>query len=112
MNKIRFEHGGAEFDSKYPDGIPTSLEVTLKDGSKLATDMVMYPPGHARNTTSDLKGILKFKFSIMGKMGLEDAELTRVLTKLEGFETLTSADLLSVYECHIQMAPESLDQEA
>jgi 2-methylcitrate dehydratase len=25
MEKIEFEHGGKEYDSKYPDGIPTSV---------------------------------------------------------------------------------------
>ena len=30
MDKIVFEHGGAEYDSKYPEGIPTSISVTTK----------------------------------------------------------------------------------
>ena len=25
-------HGGKEYDDKYPDGIPTSLDITLKNG--------------------------------------------------------------------------------
>lgn len=25
MNKIQFAHGGVEYDSKYPEGIPTSV---------------------------------------------------------------------------------------
>jgi 2-methylcitrate dehydratase len=25
MEKIEFEHGGSEYDSKYPEGIPTSV---------------------------------------------------------------------------------------
>jgi 2-methylcitrate dehydratase len=29
MSKINFEHGGPEYDSKYPDGIPTSLQIKL-----------------------------------------------------------------------------------
>lgn len=28
MAKIQFEHGGAEYDEKYPQGIPTSVEIT------------------------------------------------------------------------------------
>merc|ERR550514_2297753 len=55
MQKITFEHGGPDYDSKYPDGIPTSIDIVLKDGEKLSSGLVMYPPGHARNTTANLK---------------------------------------------------------
>lgn len=30
MECIEFEHGGPEYDAKYPDGIPTSVVITLK----------------------------------------------------------------------------------
>ena len=30
MNCIEFEHGGQAYDSKYPDGIPTSVVITTK----------------------------------------------------------------------------------
>jgi 2-methylcitrate dehydratase len=30
MDCIEFEHGGAEYDAKYPDGIPTSVVITTK----------------------------------------------------------------------------------
>jgi len=29
MDKITFEHGGKEYDEKYPDGIPTSVQIKL-----------------------------------------------------------------------------------
>jgi len=32
MSKIVFEHGGKEFDDNYPDGIPTEVVITDKDG--------------------------------------------------------------------------------
>ena len=109
MEKIGFEHGGKEYDEKYPDGIPTSMELTLKDGKKFSTNIVMYPPGHARNTESDLFGILKYKFGIMGRMALDQAELDAVLSKLDKIESMTSEDLLSIYSCKIKPAPEPLD---
>ena len=28
MEKISFEHGGKEYDEKYPNGIPTSIKIT------------------------------------------------------------------------------------
>lgn len=30
MEKMTFEHGGKEYDEKYPDGIPTSVVITLQ----------------------------------------------------------------------------------
>ena len=30
MGKIEFEHGGEEYDSRYPDGIPTSLVIRTR----------------------------------------------------------------------------------
>ena len=30
MEKIEFEHGGPEYDAKYPDGIPTSVVITTR----------------------------------------------------------------------------------
>jgi len=29
MDKMTFEHGGKEYDDKYPDGIPTRVVITL-----------------------------------------------------------------------------------
>merc|ERR1712050_497944 len=58
MSKISFSHGGPEYDAKYPDGIPTQIDITLKGGKRISSGMVMYPSGHARNTSADLKKIL------------------------------------------------------
>ncbi len=49
MEKIEFVHGGAEYDSKYPDGIPTRVQIMLQNGKEIDSGMVMYPGGHARN---------------------------------------------------------------
>jgi len=58
MEKAEFEHGGKEYDDKYPEGIPTSVKIETKDGKVLDSKFVMFPSGHARNTTADLNGIL------------------------------------------------------
>ena len=73
MAKISFEHGGPEYDAKYPDGIPTSMVVTLNDGTVLDSGFVMYPGGHARNTTADLGSILEHKWNLLGTLALKDS---------------------------------------
>lgn len=30
MSKIEFEHGGESYDEKYPEGLPTSIQVVTK----------------------------------------------------------------------------------
>ena len=62
MHKIEFEHGGKDYDSKYPDGIPTSIKIEMESGEVLDSKLIMYPGGHCRNTENDLQGILDFKF--------------------------------------------------
>merc|ERR1711870_4535 len=61
MAKISFSHGGPEYDAKYPDGIPTAIDITMKGGKLISSGLVMYPSGHARNAAADLKDILKYK---------------------------------------------------
>lgn len=74
MEKITFEHGGPEYDAKYPDGIPTSIVVTMTDGSQFDSGLVMYPAGHARNTTANLRGILDTKFEMLGRLAADDPQ--------------------------------------
>ncbi|MEE2971813.1 MAG: hypothetical protein VX672_01685, partial [Planctomycetota bacterium] len=73
MDKIEFEHGGEEYDRRYPDGIPTSIVIRMKDNTAFDSELVMYPSGHARNTSADLKSILGSKFQRLGDLCLEDA---------------------------------------
>jgi 2-methylcitrate dehydratase len=39
MDKINFTHGGKEYDEKYPEGIPTSVKITLKNGEVLDSSL-------------------------------------------------------------------------
>lgn len=72
MQKIEFVHGGEEYDRRYPDGIPTSVVITDAQGKEHDSGLVMYPAGHARNTTADLKGLLEHKFMLMGRLVTEN----------------------------------------
>lgn len=74
MQQIEFIHGGEEYDAKYPDGIPTSLEIEHVRLGTLASGLVMYPKGHARNTDQDLAEILQFKFQQLATLGVDQVE--------------------------------------
>ena len=83
MAKIDFRHGGAEYDTKYPDGIPTTLEIEHCTLGKLTSGLVMYPEGHARNTSGNLPSLLQHKFQRLAGLGVRDvAALQQCLTNL------------------------------
>lgn len=77
MGKIEFAHGGIEYDAKYPEGIPTSVEIRTKQGKIYDSGLVMFPGGHARNDTVALHEVLQHKFKILGNMALDKQELIR-----------------------------------
>ncbi|MCH2134203.1 MAG: MmgE/PrpD family protein [Phycisphaerales bacterium] len=97
MDKIQFEHGGQEYDDRYPDGIPTSLVIELTDGTKLDSGLVMYPSGHARNTSADLDDILLHKAGLLGEIAMEDA--SSIIERCNGIEG--AADLGNLWEVSI-----------
>eukprot|EP01017_Pseudomicrothorax_dubius_P041910 TRINITY_DN676_c0_g1_i1.p1 TRINITY_DN676_c0_g1~~TRINITY_DN676_c0_g1_i1.p1 ORF type:complete len:542 (-),score=183.91 TRINITY_DN676_c0_g1_i1:169-1794(-) len=112
MSKISFEHGGKEYDSKYPEGIPTSIKITLKNGNTLDSGFVMFPSGHARNTAADLKAILNYKFNLLGKLAIADsAQLNEYVERLQKLETLDNKSLQVIYDCNIKYAPKSIDDQ-
>merc|ERR1712113_818466 len=89
MAKITFSHGGPEYDAKYPDGIPTSIDISLKGGNKISCGMVMYPSGHARNTSADLKQILAHKNRMLGDIVFADrAKVDSFVSTLTNMKTL------------------------
>lgn len=71
MDKIEFVHGGKEYDEKYPEGIPTSIQLQTVDGTNFDSGMILFPGGHSKNTTVDTEGILRHKFKQLGKLALE-----------------------------------------
>merc|ERR1711881_542590 len=73
FDKIEFVHGGKEYDDKYPEGIPTTIDVT-SNGQTYSSGLVMFPGGHGANTAHDLKGILAHKFRSLGSLAIKDVE--------------------------------------
>lgn len=82
MQKVEFEHGGPTYDSKYPEGIPTSVKLTLKNGKELDSKLVMFPVGHARYEGEGFEDLLDYKFTELGKMGLSKKNLASAIEDL------------------------------
>lgn len=98
MALMRFEHGGPDYDARYPDGIPTSLRVRLRGGRRLETDLVMYPAGHARNRVADRDGILRHKFALLGGLAYDRATVENLVARLLGLRDASADDLSHLYD--------------
>ncbi|MCU0316286.1 MAG: MmgE/PrpD family protein [Fimbriimonadaceae bacterium] len=106
MAKIEFAHGGPSYDDKYPDGIPTSVVILASDGKEYNSDLVMYPAGHARNETADLRSILAHKFNLMGRIALpDDGDVQGLVDRLESIDSLDSYGMASLYDFDLASRP-------
>jgi len=94
MQKFKFVHGGDKYDNDYPDGIPTSMTVHTTSG-KFESGYVMYPPGHARNTSMDLEAILTAKNKLLGKLAVKDVD--KCVSALDNIQNATPADMMEIY---------------
>jgi len=103
METIFFEHGGNEYDEKYPDGIPTSVHITMKDGNVFDSGLIMYPSGHARNTTCDLQDILHAKFAMLGEIAMDDPSV--VVDRCNSIALLDSDAMQSIWNIELADRP-------
>lgn len=99
MQTITFEHGGAEYDAKYPDGIPTSLIITDKDGKEYDSGFVMYPSGHARNTTANLEDLLSNKWQTLGSLAVDNP--STIIDRFNSLPQQSARDLAELYNFKI-----------
>lgn len=86
MTLVDFRHGGPEFDRRYPDGIPTTVEIGHAKLGSVSSGLVMYPPGHARADADQLPLLLEHKFRLLTEDAVDDvdaliARFTRIAEK-------------------------------
>jgi 2-methylcitrate dehydratase len=75
MKQIDFRHGGPEFDRRYPDGIPTSVEISHAKLGPLTSGLVMYPQGHARADAEQLPALLDHKCRLLASHAVDDVDV-------------------------------------
>jgi 2-methylcitrate dehydratase len=103
METIFFEHGGDEYDKNYPDGIPTSVHITMKDGSVFDSGLVMYPSGHARNETCDVEDILQSKFAMHGLIAMDSPD--DLIQRCLGVGSLDTDGIKNIWDIKIADRP-------
>lgn len=105
MQKIDFKHGGAEYDAKYPEGIPTSISIT-SGGQTYDSGFVMFPGGHSRNTTANLRDILRHKAGMLGAIAFPDGtDVTALVARLDSIGDMNAADLARINDTVIASRP-------
>eukprot|EP00049_Salpingoeca_infusionum_P015084 m.289147 g.289147 ORF g.289147 m.289147 type:complete len:569 (+) comp15808_c1_seq2:68-1774(+) len=103
MERVEFAHGGPAYDALYPDGIPTKVQVALKDGTSYDSGLICHPSGHARNTACDLESILHSKWNaFLQKKGREESQLVSS-TQLDDLASCSSQDLAALYTKCVQL---------
>jgi 2-methylcitrate dehydratase len=107
MDKFKFVHGGDKYDADYPDGIPTSLTVHTNDGKAYESGYVMYPPGHARNTTMDLPAILTAKNRMLGAIAVDD--VAKCVDALDSIQSASAQDMMEIYNHPFRTDPAPID---
>jgi 2-methylcitrate dehydratase len=103
MDSVYFVHGGEEYDRQYPDGIPTSVHITLKDGSEHDSGLIMYPSGHARNDVCNLADLLQAKFVLHGQIAMDDP--ASVIERCSTIAQLDSEALQSIWDIELADRP-------
>jgi 2-methylcitrate dehydratase len=105
MRRIDLLHGGPDYDAKYPDGIPTTVEITHRTLGTVSSGLVMYPEGHARNTGGNLPALLEHKFNRLAGLGVGDmAALRKRLTNLINKSSAEIRELYSFKIDHVRPA--------
>lgn len=95
MDRIDFVHGGPEYDRRYPDGIPTTVEINHVKLGTLSSGLVMYPEGHARCPSSRLPDLLAHKFARLASLGVKDYVGLR--NRFLGMHRFKAADVPGLY---------------
>jgi 2-methylcitrate dehydratase len=100
MELIDFRHGGPSYDRKYPDGIPTSIEISHAKLGPLSSGLVMYPEGHARSTTGNLSSLLDHKFRLLVSEHAEN--LADLIAKFTNLASKPAAEIGNLYDFQIR----------
>jgi len=91
--RIEIAHGGRDYDSRYPEGIPTSVAVEHASLGTLGGGMVTFPLGHARSDAARTAAIVNLKFDRLVAGAVADPAALRARMKLAGQPAAAIAEL-------------------
>ena len=84
IERIVIEHGGRDYDDRYPEGIPTSVAVEHAALGPLGGDLVNFPLGHARSDAARTAAVVNLKFDRLVAGAVDDPSMLRRRMQLAG----------------------------
>ena len=93
IDRIAVEHGGAEYDGLYPDGIPTSVSIERASGTARGGPLVRYPLGHARSDAGRTAEVVALKFDRLVAGAVDDPRSLRQRLRVAGRSPAEIAEL-------------------
>jgi 2-methylcitrate dehydratase len=100
MKQIDFRHGGPDYDRKYPDGIPTTVELSHAKLGPLTSGQVMYPQGHARADSSNLAAMLAHKCQLLTGAAVDD--VGALVDRFTSLSKKSSGQIADLYDFEIR----------
>jgi 2-methylcitrate dehydratase len=100
MERIDFRHGGSEYDRRYPDGIPTTVDIEHARLGHVSSGLVMYPQGHARDHSNSLQRLLKQKVDQLAGHGIDD--VNAFVIRFSNLAEKTPADVGELYDFELR----------
>jgi 2-methylcitrate dehydratase len=99
IERVEIEHGGAEYDRLYPEGIPTSVAVDHARLGTLGGELVRFPLGHARSDAARTAAVVELKFARLVSGAVADPAALRQRIRVAG---RTPAEIAELYAFAIQ----------
>jgi 2-methylcitrate dehydratase len=100
MQQIDFRHGGPDFDRRYPDGIPTSVEISHAKLGPLTSGLVMYPQGHSRADAKELQSLLAHKSRLLVGNAVDD--VNALVERFTNVANKSPAEMADLYNFQIR----------
>jgi 2-methylcitrate dehydratase len=108
IDRIELRYGGPEYDAKYPDGIPTTVEIDHARLGTLSSGLVMYPEGHARSTSGNLDSLLAQKFKMLAEPAVDD--VLALESRFTDLANKSPVEIAELYEFQIRGLSDSTDK--
>ena len=84
IHRLEVVPGGEAYDSRYPEGIPTSVIIEHRQLGTLGGELVMFPLGHARSDKSETARLVDLKFERLVANAVTDPTALRQQVALTG----------------------------
>ncbi|MEI6637950.1 MAG: hypothetical protein WCO99_15400, partial [Planctomycetota bacterium] len=93
IEKMSIVHGGRDYDDRYPEGIPTSVEIEHLALGRIGAGLVTYPLGHARADVARTAEVVDLKFDRLVAGAVADPRALRERMRIGGKNPAEMAEL-------------------